>query len=1091
VLGSGGMGIVYQARQVRLKRLVALKMIRGAGAAGPQEQERFRVEAEAVARLQHPNVVQIFEVGEAEGQPFLAFEYVEGGSLAQKLGGTPLPAREAAQLAETIARAVQAAHIQGVIHRDLKPANVLLTKDGVVKITDFGLAKHLDADSSQTQMGQILGTPSYMAPEQARGDAGSVATPADVYALGAILYEMLTGRPPFKSASAVDTLEQVRTQETVPPTRLQPKCPRDLETICLMCLQKEPQRRYPSCEALADDLRRFLAGEPIRARPVTRVERVWRWCRRNPRVAVMSAAIGVLLMAVAISLGVLALRLDREQRAVAQTRDVAVQRLRQATEAVAGGNYTRALELLQWSDSVLDRHPDLGDVRSELETLKVQVDVYAEFKELLESARFACRFGSRQQKELGRNLCARLLGLYDAIERRQGGAAAGLPPLDAEQQQLFKEDVFEAFLIAAHVEQELAASAGPDARKRAARQAIDWLDRAEQVLPGSRALPVHRAGTWTTLGNAEAARADMERAKAIKPTTAIDHFWHGFAHHLRGDEALRKQDVRAAADFYHQEIAEYAAFLRLRPNHFWGYFNWANTHAQLNERPDLYDALIGYTDCMRLRPDFPWPYNNRGTVHLRLGEFDLAIKDYNEALARNDQYVEAYANRGLARSALGQTDAALEDFTKAATLNPDYAPAYEQRAEIFRQRKQYADAAHDYTRLLALNADKAPLFEKRAASYQALRQTEEAIEDYGQLLALRPKHLKAHAARADLLLERGRYAEAREDLTRILEEAPKTDVVWRARAIVNWQHLKEFDASLKDWERLVRLQPKNPEPYRCIGAILLGRRQYGPALEALQKALDLRPNYPEALWCRAQIALWRGKPEEALKDLDPLVARLPDGPPETLNIRGDVYQSMGCLEKAAADYYRMIELRPKDQEAYVGLARIYQKQGQPKKAAGCLDRLVAAAPDSGWAYLRRAEYRRDQGDYEGSLADCGQAERLKPGWPLAALVRASVGAARGQAGAVTEAERALEKSPKHDGRVLYSAACVWSLISRTVAEAGDAQRATDRAADLLAEALDKGFHDLNFPEHNRMSEDPALAPIRQHPRVRGLLAHKP
>jgi serine/threonine-protein kinase len=304
VLGGGGMGIVYQARHVRLKRLVALKMIRGVEPHGTQEQERFRVEAEVVARLQHPNVVQIFEVGEAEGRPFLALEYVEGGSLANKLAGTPLPAREAAQLAETMACAVHAAHAQGVIHRDLKPANVLLTNDGVPKITDFGVAKLLDTDSSQTQAGQILGTPSYMAPEQARGGALAVAAPADVYALGAILYEMLTGRPPFRAASVLDTLEQVRTQEPVPPTRLQPKCPRDLETICLKCLQKEPSKRYDSCQALADDLRRFLTGVPIQARPAGWVERAWRWCRRNRRVAGLTAATFALLVAGVVGLAV-------------------------------------------------------------------------------------------------------------------------------------------------------------------------------------------------------------------------------------------------------------------------------------------------------------------------------------------------------------------------------------------------------------------------------------------------------------------------------------------------------------------------------------------------------------------------------------------------------------------------------------------------------------------------------------------------------------------------------------------------------------------------------------------------------------------
>jgi len=312
------------------------------------------------------------------------------------------------------------------------------------------------------------------------------------------------------------------------------------------------------------------------------------------------------------------------------------------------------------------------------------------------------------------------------------------------------------------------------------------------------------------------------------------------------------------------------------------------------------------------------------------------------------------------------------------------------------------------------------------------------------------------------------------------------------RAIVNWLNLKEFDAALSDWARFAQLAPKDPEPHRCIGAILLGRRQYAPALKALQQALDLRPGYPEAVWARAQIYLWEGKMEEALKELDPLVTRLPNGPPESLNVRAGVYQAMGQLEKAAADYRRMTELKPTDPEAYVNLARVYEKLKEPRKAAECFNRLVESAGQSEWAYLRRAEYRRDRGEHEAALADCDRAAKLKPGWALPALVRASVEVARGQlAPGVAEAERALQTAPKQDGHVLYAAACVWSLAARAATDPAEAKRHADRAAALLAEALDRGFHDFLYPEHNRMADDPALAPIRQHPQVSALLSHKP
>ncbi len=298
-LGRGGMGVVYKARQVALNRVCALKMILSGGHAGADDLARFETEAQAIARLQHPGIVQVFEVGTHQGRPFMALELCAGGSLDRKLSGTPLPPREAAALVRKLAEAMEAAHEAHVIHRDLKPANVLLTADGTSKITDFGLAKKLDDSSGQTQTGAIMGTPSYMAPEQAEGkkDVGPLA---DVYALGAILYDCLTGRPPFRAATSFDTLMQVVSEEPVPPRTLNPSVPADLETVCLKCLNKNPRKRYASAKELADDLGRWLAGEPIKARPVGRVERYWIWCKREPVKALMVAA---LLIGTAVASG--------------------------------------------------------------------------------------------------------------------------------------------------------------------------------------------------------------------------------------------------------------------------------------------------------------------------------------------------------------------------------------------------------------------------------------------------------------------------------------------------------------------------------------------------------------------------------------------------------------------------------------------------------------------------------------------------------------------------------------------------------------------------------------------------------------------
>ncbi|MGO9922044.1 MAG: protein kinase domain-containing protein [Isosphaeraceae bacterium] len=294
--GRGGMGIVYLAEQVDLGRRVALKFLKPELAGSASQRARLLVEATALARLQHPNIVQIFSTGTQEGRSFIVQEYVGGGSLDRRLRRQPAAARPAAEMVATLARAVEHAHGQRIIHRDLKPSNVLLTVDGVPKISDFGLAKQsdLDSGSNQTQSGAIVGSPSYMAPEQSLGKRGTIGPPTDIYALGAILYEMLTGRPPFLAASTLETLEQVRSSDPVPPRQLQPGLPRDLETICLKCLSKDPARRYAPAAALADDLDRFLEGRPILARPVSRAERLVKWVRRHPATA---ASLGVAALA--------------------------------------------------------------------------------------------------------------------------------------------------------------------------------------------------------------------------------------------------------------------------------------------------------------------------------------------------------------------------------------------------------------------------------------------------------------------------------------------------------------------------------------------------------------------------------------------------------------------------------------------------------------------------------------------------------------------------------------------------------------------------------------------------------------------------
>jgi WD40 repeat protein len=374
-LGRGGMGVVYLARAIRLNRPCALKMILAGDHASAASARRFLVEAETVARLRHPNIVQLYHIDDYDGRPFLEMEFVEGGSLASRLRGVPWAPREAARLVEDVTHAIAEAHRLDIVHRDLKPGNILLGADGTPKVSDFGIAKSLELEAQHrlTETEAILGSPSYMAPEQAAGHSNEVGIPADIYALGAILYELLTGRPPFKAATVLETLEQVKTAPVVPPSRLQPGLPRDVETICLKCLRKEPARRYSTAMALAEDLRRFQAGEPIRARRTSLAERAWLWCRRSPALAALTIVVVLLLAMATIGSTAAALWMGRVAGRAEQARQRAERTLSdmQTAQGLMAGERGRAAEAMLWfahAARLARDHPD----RAQANRVRVQ-----------------------------------------------------------------------------------------------------------------------------------------------------------------------------------------------------------------------------------------------------------------------------------------------------------------------------------------------------------------------------------------------------------------------------------------------------------------------------------------------------------------------------------------------------------------------------------------------------------------------------------------------------------------------------------------------------------------------------------------------
>jgi eukaryotic-like serine/threonine-protein kinase len=1031
-LGRGGMGIVYKANQQGLNRLVAIKMVLGGEHAREEDLVRFKIEAEAVASIQHPNIVQIYEVGEKDGTPYFSLEFIDGGTLHQKIDGKPLPHDHAATIAHQLALAMEHFHQRGVIHRDLKPANVLMTLQGSPKITDFGLAKRLEGNSSQTRTGSLMGTPSYMAPEQASGDTRAISPLSDLYSLGAVLYEMLTGRPPFQGATMLDTIDQVRSQEPVPPRRLQPKIPRDLETICLKCLQKEPLKRYSGATALAEDLGHFLEGEPIKARPIGRFELGWRWYKRNPRIALLSSAVFLFSLILVVMAIVAAGRMAREAQTIKDARQLADDRFERGKKAIESGDVRQAIEIVGLPDPFVERTPALSEVRDNLRKLRAQVKTFAEFRRLLDLARYEGFLVSEKKLARAKDYFRELFALYDEIESHKGRGEFGLPPLSPWQLKLFREDVFDTFLVAALVEYDQKSQGkNPESAREAARLAVIWLDRAEKLIPPTRALYSRRIFFKQVIGDQAGAEADKKRAESIEPNSPVDLYWRGYSDRLRA-EGSKIDNPRMVEEFTRQARDNFARNLKARPEHFWGHFEWATCHYDLKQ---WYDAIVGFTECIELNPDLPWPYHNRAEALANIQDFNEAILDETEAIKRDPEYLDAYLGRFTAYRALGKIPEAIADLDE----------------------------------LIRLASSKGELIFQRGSLHFATKNYEKALADFDASV----------------------------------KEFPRAPLAYRNRAWTRF-FLRDFEGAISDWSIVASLSPKDYQARHYIGVLNLGYRRYDEAIRSLDEALAIQPGYPLSSLARARIYHWRGDDTAALKNINDVVDRLDSAKWEVadkaayLNDRVDLYRNLGRLDESEADAHRSIEINPKQVDAYLSLALLEKKRGKLlAEVQAWYDAMLKANPVSPDVHRLRAEFFRDLGRWDEALVEAHKARALdkERGPALARLICEGVVAARGDFDkATSEAEAILVKVERPDGPILYAAACLWSLASKSAAKSGDETRArvlADRAAAFLKSALGEGFHDFNYQEEERMILDPALEPIANRPDVQKLLSFLP
>jgi serine/threonine-protein kinase len=837
ILGHGGMGVVYRARHLRLDRPVALKMLLAGPYAGPEERERFQREAEAVAGLRHPNIVPLYDAGEVDGRPYFTMELVEGGSLAKKIAGMPQPARQSAALLMQVAGAIHFAHQSGIVHRDLTPANILLASDGTPKVTDFGLARRLEGGSGLTISGVPMGTPSFMAPEQVRGERGAVGPATDVYALGALLYDMLTGRPPFRAETSTGTLQQVLHEDPVSPSRLNPGAPRDLATICLKCLSKEPRRRYASAAALAEDLRRFLSGETITARRAGWLERFARWARRSPAAAALCAVTLLGTITVLAAASWLVGRQIATARAVKADLGEADRWQQQSALSEAGVAIQRGKSRLGeggpfWMYPVVEAARRDHQFLVRLETIRLNRSTLVE--------------GHYNHAALLRFNKARADRDYAEAFRDHGlGEPLNDPPTVAARVRASK---WAAHIVGALDDRavcatdparrdwllEVARRADPDPWRDRVRDPAAWKDRkALAELARAAPLPDQPVPMLLALGEQLSVIGGdgvgfLRRVHEHYP----DEFWVNFALALALHAAGRRPGGDPAP-----ALAYYGTALKIRP-----------------------DALAVQNDAALVLIHKNWLVDNE-----RPGRGPGAVTAFHQLVRSAPDFAPGFNNLGVAWKYKGEWQQAGLAFQDALWNDPGLAPAHINLGEVRAGSGDLIEAIPDYRRALQLDSGNVRAHHLLGVALLAAARGDEANDFY-------PEGVQSLAqARGQALTEGvARYWQAHD-----------CDPEWslaRNPLRIPPQGEARFKEAIDHFRAAVRLEPRFAQAHGALGQALLAQREFTEAEAETRRGLDLVSGWDKKLRANLEGQLRRCQRLRALEGRLPAVVQRRDKP---------------------------------------------------------------------------------------------------------------------------------------------------------------------------------------------------------------------
>jgi eukaryotic-like serine/threonine-protein kinase len=845
-IAVGGMGVVYKARQVSLNRVVAVKMILKGTLAAEEDVKRFRAEAEAAANLQHPAIVAIHEVGLHEGQHYFSMDFVEGHSLAQLPREQPLTARQAAEYVRDAAEAVHYAHQQGTLHRDLKPSNILIDRQGRVRITDFGLAKKITGDSDLTLTGQILGTPSYMPPEQALGKRSLIGAASDIYSLGAVLYELLTGRPPFRGESPAETLRQVESLDPISPRLLSPAVPRDLETICLKCLEKEPHKRYGTAQLLADDLGRYLRGEAVLARPPSPIYRFTKFARRHMTGLAITALIVLFIVLLGGVVGWMVR--DREaQRAEYEKR-------------ITNYRATRLAKTVEDIQLALQEAQTLGD-----RALTLVNDNPYQWEATLAAALTACKRADSLAEEnkgtLDPVLLERLTTLRQRLETdeqdRQFVARIDAIRMEATQVDIEKNR-FGTTWQSSDIE-DLFKSRGIEFRATSSEEVVASIQtHSEPIQPHMLAgleiwltrLPNKAAEKrqWltTTLQSADSDpwRTQARKALLLGDVIALEKLVRDVEPAQQPAAVLLLLAKRLPPQMGPTRLEFFRRIQNAHPGDFWVNQGYAEALSR-SDPPQWIEAVRFYTAMVALRPQNPGCRFNLGRALSGAGHHEGAIACYLDAVAIAPHYAAAWTNLGSAYYEKGEFGDAMAAFRRAIRLNPDYASPHIGLGTVLRAKGDADGAIVEYRVAVRLDPKDALSHNNLGVALTAKGDLNGAIAEYRESIRLDAPYARPHYNLGNLLKSKGDLEGAIAEYREAIRVNPSYATAHNSLGVA-LKTKGDLDGAIAEYREAIRLDPRNSKTHYNLGKALRMKGDRDGAIAAYRKALEVAPGFAEA-----------------------------------------------------------------------------------------------------------------------------------------------------------------------------------------------------------------------------------------------------